>query len=153
MILWGDSADAQQLFIMQKKCVRIIANIRIPNSCRPVFTNYKLLTLPSIYILEVALFVRNYPDLFPKKLDDHKTRSQYRNKLMLPKSNLAMFKKGPHYKCILIYNKIPDVIKLESDDRLFKIKLKTLLIRRCYYSVKEFLNDETLKSYDMILNN
>jgi hypothetical protein len=67
VVLWGGSTGAQQLFVMQKKCVRILAHVRIPNSCRPYFIKLKLLTLPCIYILQTALFVHENPYLFKKK--------------------------------------------------------------------------------------
>ncbi|KAI8420463.1 hypothetical protein MSG28_008950 [Choristoneura fumiferana] len=35
LLLWGHSSDAHQLFIMQKKCLRILANIHQPNNFRP----------------------------------------------------------------------------------------------------------------------
>jgi hypothetical protein len=37
VILWGASTDAHQLFLLQKKCIRILTNTRIPNSSRPFF--------------------------------------------------------------------------------------------------------------------
>jgi hypothetical protein len=144
VVLWGDSTEAGQLFVMQKKCVRILANVRIPNSCRPHFIQLRLLTLPCLYILQAALFARENSHLFQLKPDKENTRVQYRNKLLVPKTNLVMCKKSPHYKCILITNKIPNSIKLESRNSVFKKKLENLLIDKCYYSVKDFLNDDSL---------
>lgn len=144
VVLWGASTDANQLFIMQKKCIRVLANIRIPNSCRPYFIQFKLLTLPSIYIMESAIFARKHPTLFKAKIDSDKTRSQYRNKFVMPCTNLAIYKNSPYCKCIRVINKIPDDIKLEPNDKLFRNKLKNLLIEKCYYSVDEFLDDKTL---------
>jgi hypothetical protein len=148
VLLWGDSTDAKEIFVLQKKCIRILANLHIPNSCRPHFIKYNLLTLPSIYILEAALFVRQHTELFPPKIDTYKTRSQYRNKLLLPRPNLAIYKNGPQYKCIQIFNKIPNAIKYELNDKTFNSKLKSLLIENCYYTVNSFLEDNTLDKYD-----
>jgi hypothetical protein len=145
VILWGASTDVHQLLIQQKKCIRILTNTRVPDSCRPHFIKLKILTLPSIYILEAALFVRKHMNLFKQKV----IKSQRRNKtnqLELPTSTLAMFRNGPYYRCILIANKIPEKIKNETKDELFKRKFKDLLIKRCYYSIDEFLNDTTLSN-------
>jgi hypothetical protein len=51
IVLWGNSCDLNKLFIIQKKCVRILTNIDQMESCRPHFIKHKILTLVSIYIL------------------------------------------------------------------------------------------------------
>jgi hypothetical protein len=39
IILWGRSSNANELFILQKKVVRIITNSRVRESCREAFIN------------------------------------------------------------------------------------------------------------------
>jgi hypothetical protein len=55
-----------------------------------------------------------------------------------------MYRNGPYYRCILVTNKIPEEIKNETNDDVFKRKFKKLLIQKCYYSINEFLNDTEL---------
>lgn len=52
IIFWGNANNkyVDMVFKAQKKCVRAIANIHIPDSCRPYFTQYNILTFVSIYI-------------------------------------------------------------------------------------------------------
>lgn len=145
VVLWCSSTDANDLFIMQKKCVRILTNTRIPNSCRPHFVKHRLLTLPCIYILESALFVRNHSELFKTKGEVCKTNSRSKNQLAVPNTKLAMCRKGPYYQCIQITNKLPDSIKREPNDLKFKNILKKLLLEKAYYTIDEFLNDQTLE--------
>lgn len=63
-MFWGNTTDKQSVFIAQKKCVRSIFGLKQDDSCKPYFRKYKILTLPSVYISEVANFVRNNPTYF-----------------------------------------------------------------------------------------
>ena len=63
VILWGNSTEVEKVFILQKKCVRIMQNINQMESCRPYFTKHRILTLTSIYIFESSKFVRKHVDL------------------------------------------------------------------------------------------
>lgn len=58
IILWGNSVEANDVFIMQKKYLRIIVNIQQLDSCKLHFQKNKILTLPSIYISEIATYVK-----------------------------------------------------------------------------------------------
>lgn len=143
VILWGASTDAHQLFVMQKKCIRILTNTRVPHSCHTHFVQLKILTLPSLYILEAAIFVRKNSHLFTKQVVKSQRR-QNENKLKLPIAKLAMYKNGPYYRCILVANKIPESIKGETKDNIFKEKLREFLINKCYYSIDDFMNDTSI---------
>lgn len=137
--LWGHSTDIHHAFIMQKKCIRILANIHQPQSCRPHFKNLKLLTLPSLYILENAIFVRKNLHLFT-----FNQNARRRHNLELPEPKLEIYKNGPYYRAIKIYNKIPTHIKTVPKDTSFIHTLKSKLIEKCYYSIAEYMEDNSL---------
>lgn len=136
VVLWGHSTDTNDLFVIQKKCLRIINNIRPRESCKPHFLKGKILTLPSIYILESAIFVRQNINLFEYVKSDRRKAN-----LTLPTPRIEMFRNSPLYRCILLYNKLPDYIKNEENVTTFKNKLKYILLNKCYYNVEEFMND------------
>lgn len=137
VLLWGDSVESHDIFILQKKCIRILYNIKPRDSCKPYFIKEKILTFPSIFILEAAIFVR-------KNINDFNYVKSARrsNKLELPKANMEIVKNGPHYKAVKIYNKIPDQIKNDISDKPFQTKLKAFLLSKSYYSVDEFLTEK-----------
>lgn len=137
IIMWGHSCDASDLFIAQKKCLRIIANIQPRISCRPYFIREKVLTLPSIYILEISMFVRKHIYLF--QYDKNPRR---KTKLVLPTPNIEMFRNSPMYRCIQIFNKLPENLKIIEKDHIFKEKLKVALINKCYYTINDFMDDK-----------
>lgn len=133
VLLWGNSTDAQDIFILQKKCIRILFNIRPRNSCRPYFLSEKILPLPCIFILEAALFIRKNINQFT-----YCKSARRKHLLNLPISDMKIFKQGPHYAALKIYNKVPIQIKSETKDKPFYFKLKQFLLSKCYYTLDEF---------------
>lgn len=136
IILWGNSTDALKLFILQKRCLRIIHNLDIIESCKPYFVSENILTLFGIYILEICIFVRKNFHFFneysrPQNLRPHK-------KLAVPFSKLQIFHSGTHAMSIKIYNNIPTDIKDEPNFIKFKKRLKSYLIKKSFYTLQEF---------------
>lgn len=144
IILWGNSTDIEDIFILQKKCIRTLANITAPDSCKPYFIKFKILTLTSIYILEICKFVRKYPHIFPKSVDKpRRYESRFKHNLAPPeRSELQLHKTSPKIMAIKIYNKISDEIKLQASEKQFNKQLKNFLLNKCYYKLNDFLDDK-----------
>lgn len=145
IIFWGNCSLKEQVFKAQKRCLRAMCNLIVTDSCAPLFKSLKLLTFPSLYIFEVAVFVKSNMNLFNKMSENRNRpiRSQYKNLLIVNGSDTALVKKNIICMGPIIFNRIPDVIKKETFP-LFKRKLTDLLIYKCYYSIGEFLTDDNL---------
>lgn len=141
VILWGNSTLAQDLLILQKKCIRIITNIKQTDSCKPYFRDLKILTLPGMYILESCKFVKAHPEFYSTIGDlPRRYESRSKNNLLQATSNLALHKNGPYSMSIKIYNKLPDHIKNEPNNNKCVNTLKKFLVANAYYTVNEYLN-------------
>lgn len=127
-------------FIVQKKCVRAICGAGPMDSCRPLFRSLGLLTLTGLYILEAGCFVRKYPTYFNKPFQNKRLRERDMAKLSIPPCSSTLYKKNCYVMTIIVYNKIPNTLR-ELPNNLFTPKLKKWLVEKCYYSVKEFLDD------------
>lgn len=150
VIVWGNSSQVDSLLILQKKCIRIIKHLKNTDSCKPYFKSLEILTLPSIYILETAKFVRRYPSFYTREGDQQRRfPTRYPNRLILPKSKMEMYRSSPLTMSIKIFNKIPENIKIEQNTASFIKKLKHLLIQKTYYTIYEFLNDQNLNDFSM----
>jgi hypothetical protein len=64
ILAWGATSESNmnRVMIMQKRAVRIIANLGWRESCRGVFKELNLLTVPSAYILDAIMFVLRKSD-------------------------------------------------------------------------------------------
>lgn len=144
IILWGNSTSVDDIFILQKKCIRIIMNIDIMDTCRPHFKKLEILTVTSLYILEICKFVKNNPDIFDASLYNrlHTPRIHNKNKYKLPSSRMAMFNASPYYSAIKIFNNLPTELRMEKNTKIFLKKLKIMLIEKCYYNLGEYFNND-----------
>lgn len=147
VIFWGNCSERERVFRAQKYCIRSMTGINSTDSCIPMFKSLNLLTFPSLYILEMALFVKTNLNLF-KALINHSSRpallrSQYKDLLHTGSFKTALLRKNIMHMGPVIYNKIPTEIKNEAT-HFFKKKLSKLLVEKCYYAVNEFLNDNTI---------
>lgn len=142
ILLWGNSVSINKAFVAQKRCIRAICNVSTETSCKPLFNELQLLTLPSIYIQEVSLFVKSHMHLFKKKKDQVNFNFRYPNRLILPLSRTVARSKNMYHMCIKIYNNLPNDLKNLTLSR-FKGQLQKWLIKNCFCSVQEYLNNKT----------
>lgn len=143
IVLWGNSVNIDNIFIVQKRCIRAIFGISQLDSCRPYFQKYNILPLPCLYIFEICLFVYKNHHLFQLQKDITKRaiRSQYIKKLYRPPIRLTLVSKNSYMMCIDIFNKLPDSFKNYTDGIIiFKKHVKTWLLKHCFYSLKEFID-------------
>lgn len=143
LILWGNSTNANELFIIQKKLIRILVNITRTDTCRPHFIKLKILTLTSMYILELCKFIHKNPVIFEnaKECRLYAPRTNQENRLALPKIRIQMYKESPYVSAIRIFNKLPNALRKEKNTKTFVLKVKDMLIKKCYYNLEEYFND------------
>lgn len=143
IIFWGNSTNKEVIFKMQKRCVRAMFGLKTMDSCKPYFIEHKILTLPSLYIIEMAIFVKNNPNMFPKLSDLIERNRRDNNIACRQTGKTALLQKSAICMAPRIYNKIPKSLR-ELNINIFKIKFKKILLDKCYYSIHDFLNDKFL---------
>lgn len=144
IIHWGNAANINLLpvFRAQKKCIRAMFGVNQRVSCRPLFTKLRLLSLPSIYILQVCLFVKSNGHYFKFRVTRYHRKT--RNKIdILPhqSSHTSFFSKSFFTIAPKIYNHLPDTLK-ELSFNNFKRTLFGILVEKCYYSLDEYFGDK-----------
>ena len=129
---WGYSHLIHRVLLIQKRCLRIIFNKERRASCRPIFKNFKILTVVSIYILEVCCVVHSYANdkfMTNSSIHCHNTRK-----------NGEIFRARDHRQVdqtLKIYNKLPPSVRQLNMSK-FRSLLKKFLVKNCFYSLKEF---------------
>jgi len=98
IIFWERSSNANKLFILQKKIVRIMTNSRVRESCTEAFKNMQIMTLYSQYIFSLILFTIGNKHLFTHNNKIHKYKTRNNSKLYLPTVNITSSIKDPIYR-------------------------------------------------------
>lgn len=140
IIFWANSSDAYKIFILQKRCLRIIFGLRQMESCKMVFIENKILTLYSLYIYETIMFIVENFDIFIDCSRSHKHDTRNKNDLLYYTPIYTQIQKNVHHSAIRIYNRLPIAFRNLPKVTL-KNKLKTFLTERAYYSIDEYFND------------
>jgi hypothetical protein len=66
VVIWGNHSTAKQVFLVQKRALRIMCNMSPRDSCRDKFKSLGIMTFPSIYIYETLKYVKSNISIFPK---------------------------------------------------------------------------------------
>lgn len=138
VIFWGNSTEKETAFKAQKRCIRSIFNLQSTDSCVPYFKQYKLLTLPCLYILEMAVFVKLNPDRFARMADVFPRNRRDNSCLCIPSTRTTLMRRSVCCMAPVIYNKIPSCWK-DYNLTLFKRRLRNFLVDKVYYRVEDFL--------------
>lgn len=145
VIYWGNSVDRESVFRAQKRCVRAMCGLNIKESCQPFFIRLKILTLPSLYIYETNVFVKTNLSLYKIATKSYyrKLRDKNKSELEVTHGKTALMNKSILSMAQKIFNKLPETIKTLNLDN-FKKELLKILINKCYYSVKAYLDDNSI---------
>lgn len=140
IIAWGISGESERLFRLQKKALRFIMGVPRRTSCRELFKQLKILTLPSILILHLLAYAKSEINNAASLNGNHSYDTRSTNVLEVPRHNLQVFERSPKFLSIKLYNKLPNSYKVLNLQN-FKNKIKQLLLDKAYYSVAEYLGD------------
>ena len=140
ILFWGMSKNYKRVFILQKRAIRILANVSRTTSCKPLFRALKIMTLPCMYIYEILLQFRMSLNNYKTNSMIHLHDTRQKSDLFITGHNTKLFEKSTTYSGIHIYNRLAKEIKNTETLTKFKKKLIDFLIEECFYSVEEFLN-------------
>jgi len=107
-------------------------------SCRQLFKQLQILSLPSQYIFSLLVFVNKNRGLFQSNSEIHDMNTRFNHNLHLPSTNLTLVQKAVLFSGIKMYNHLPLNIKvLLNDTKLYKSTLKRYLIENTFYSLDQ----------------
>lgn len=135
--LWGNTTLFPKVFIAQKRVIRSIAGVSNRQTCKVLFERYGLLTLPSLFVLEVSSYIFLNRHKFLRVSDTHAVNTRRRNDLFVPFTRLGVTGKSPDYFGLKLFNSLPTEIAAADNLIVFKKKLKSFLLSRCLYNVSD----------------
>ena len=139
VIFWGQSPDTSKVFLLQKRVIRTMMGCGRRDSCRGLFAELGILTLPSQYIFCLLLFVVKNRKLFSLNKDPHPINTRQQLNLHQPSAHLKKYQLGPCYIGIKLFNTLPPPLKNESHNPVrFRSLLKKFLLETTLYSLDEY---------------
>ena len=105
MIFWGNSTDTSKVSLPQKKIIRIMAGINTRITCRPLFRNFRILTVSPQYILFLINFQLITWNILYSTIKCTLNLKVVES-LHMPQTNLSLYQKGVHYMGVKIFTKL-----------------------------------------------
>ena len=139
IIFWGQYPDSSKVFLLQKRVMRTMVGCGARDSCRGLFVELGILTLPSQYIFCLLLFVVKNKKLFSSNEDLQTINTRQQLNLHQPSARLKKYQLGPYYMGIKLFNTLPASLKDQSSNPArFRLLLKKFLMETSLYSLDEF---------------
>uniref|UniRef100_A0A6P7FUC1 Uncharacterized protein LOC114331063 n=1 Tax=Diabrotica virgifera virgifera TaxID=50390 RepID=A0A6P7FUC1_DIAVI len=138
ILVWGHSAEMLTVFGWQRKAVRVLAGLWYRDDCRQAYRSLRILTVPSLYILENLMFIKRGGAHFETHENIHQHDTRYKHHLVPAYWRLRRCQTGPGYWAIKFFNKLPDSLKCLQLNQ-FKSTIKDILLENVFYSNEEFL--------------
>ncbi|KAG8292061.1 hypothetical protein J6590_047963 [Homalodisca vitripennis] len=102
------------------------------------FRSLGLLTLPCLYILEVALYCRYKCD-FTHGSDVHGYNTRGRDNLRVQSHRTMAYEQLPSQVGVKVINRFQECIKELATKKRFKARLRDLLVSNAFYSLDKFM--------------
>lgn len=141
ILLWGKAAEIDSVFVLQKRAIRSIYNMKARDSLKERFKEINILTVASQYIYENLMYARKNVHSFPKNCDIHNYNTRNKNKLNVPRFRLQKVNGSFMGNCICFYNKLPEGVE-HLPMRKFKSFIKVNLLKKAYYTINDYLSDK-----------
>jgi hypothetical protein len=94
IVFWGQSANTQKLFIIQKRAIRIIMGIKKRISCRGIFKKLEILPLKSQYIYSLLQFIIKHKHVLTLNSDIHSMQTRQKNDFLYHLLLYRYFRRG-----------------------------------------------------------
>ena len=138
ILVWGQAAEVNRLFLLQKRFIRLIFNLSYTESCRSTFKNKNILTLYGIYLYKILIYIHINKKSIDKRADKHQYPTRNKTDLHLNSFNYMQYKKSPYYAGSCYYNFLPESIKCKENIIGFKKSLKDFLLKTPLYTINEY---------------
>lgn len=134
--LWGNSAGCNEVFLLQKRVIRVLAGAEYRAHCKPIFKDLKILTFPSLYIVNIILYTWKFRHSFRTRGDTHQYTTRGHTALEIPWTRLETIKRSYKVIGITLLNKLPRDSWELSREKLRTV-LKAWLVDIAPYSINE----------------
>jgi hypothetical protein len=123
---------------LQIKVVRMMIGLKLGESCRLHFKEFRILTVISLYVLEVLCYMKKYRGSTLKNSEIHEYNTRRKTDRHIKSCRTSLFQKSVTNIGIKLFNHLPSDLKQLQDFKQFRKKLKILLLNKPLYSLKKY---------------
>ena len=138
ILIWGNSRELERILVQQKEALRAMVRAGYRESCKPIFKEHGILTMPAVFILAAATYVHNNILQYTSHAEIHHHNTRNRSDLIVPRHRIDRSRSTLNYAALKIYNKLPDSIR-SLTTKQFKQKVKSLLLENTIYKIHDFV--------------
>jgi hypothetical protein len=139
IILWEGTIESIKALHIQKKVIRLITEINKYESCIQKFKENRILTVTSIYILDVLCFIKKYKGDLKHNCEIHKYNTRSKYELHTPSRNISLLQNSVLHMGVRLYKRLPLKIKKLYNFNQFRKEVKLTLLNNSFYTLEEFL--------------
>jgi len=104
-----------------------------------LFKELNILTIVSLYILEVISYLRRHHQFLELNSNVHAHNTRRKKDIHIQSYKTDLYKRSVLNMGSKLYNKLHDYIKETESYKTFRKQLKSFLLRHTFYSVEEFV--------------
>lgn len=145
ILFWGGATRWKEIFLWQKKAIRLILGLANRESCRGCFKELSILTVPCLYIFTTIVHTRKNLGEYTTGSQIHNYNTRNKNLIITPKYRLMKSNRSYLIQGTKFLNVLPTEIRNLPMD-IFKRAVKKILIQCEGYSWIEIL--DFLKVFD-----
>jgi hypothetical protein len=129
---------------IQKRVLRSRAGVNSRTSCKQLFKELNILTIASLYILEMTCYIRKHHQLVELNSNMHTYNTRRKKDIHIKSYSTAFYARSVINMGIKLCNKLPGYIKEIESYKTFKKELQPFLSLHTSYSVEEFVSFVTV---------
>jgi len=124
---------------IKKRVMRLIAGVNPRTPCRKLFKELNILTIVSLYILELISYLRRHHQFVQLNSNVHTYNTRTERDIHIQSYNTDLYKRSVVNMGSKVYNKLPNYLKETESYKIFRKELKSFLLQHVFYSEEEFV--------------
>jgi hypothetical protein len=113
---------------IQEKVIRLITGINKNESCRQKFTENRILTVTSIYVLQVLCYKKKYKGDLKHNCEFHEYNTSSKYDLHTQPRNTSLLQNSVLNMGVSLYKRLPLKIKKHDNFNQSEIEVKLMLL-------------------------
>jgi len=135
----GGTKESITALRIQKKVIRLITGINKYESCRQKFKENRILTVTSIFVLEVLCYIKKYKGDLKHNCEIHEYNTRSKYDLHTQSRNTSLLQNSVLHMGVRLYKCLPLKIKKLDNFNQFRKEVKSMLLNNSFYTLEEFL--------------